>query len=84
MHKYMLRIMQLERSLARKNPGGPGEHQIGQVPAVYPCHKESILGCIRQSIASKLRKLVLAFFSVLPRPHMECCVQFWTLKVSKT
>ena len=35
----------------------------------------SILGCIRKSIASRSREVTLC--SELVKPHMRCCVQFW-------
>jgi len=36
-----------------------------------------LLGCIRQSIDSTLREMILPIFSALVRTHLECCAQFW-------
>lgn len=37
-----------------------------------------VLECIKKSVTSRLRKVYLAFYSILVRLHLGYCVQFWS------
>ncbi|KAK4831023.1 hypothetical protein QYF61_014911 [Mycteria americana] len=67
-HQHVLGATQLESSLAEKGLGCAG---FGWDRA------NGALGVIRQSIASRLREVILPLYSALVRPHQECCVQLW-------
>jgi len=85
MHQYMLRDAQLESSFAGKNLGVLVDTNltISQQHGLGAKKGNGILGCIRSSVASRSREVILPLHSALVTSPLESRGQVWALRYKR-
>jgi len=78
MHQYRLWEDLLESSSVDGDLGVLVDDRLtmSQQCALAAKKTNGILRCIKRSVASRYREVLLPFYSALVRPHLECCIQF--------
>ncbi|PKU36966.1 hypothetical protein llap_12728 [Limosa lapponica baueri] len=79
-HKYRLGREWIERSPKEKDLGVLVEEKLNMSWQCALAAQKAlrILGCIKRSVASRSREVILPLYSTLGRPHLEPCVQLWS------
>jgi len=84
-HQYRIRADFLESSSVERDLGVLVDDRLtmSQQCALAAKKADGNLGCIKKSVSSRSREVLLALYSALGRLHLEYCVQFWAPQFKK-
>jgi len=84
-HKYRLVGEWLESSPEEKDLGALGDEKLNmsQQCSLVAQKANCLLGCIKRSVASRSRDVILPLCSALVRPHLEYCILLWSPQHNK-